>query len=128
MQRSNKPRWRKVGGGVLGLRGRDVKPGETFRANENEIPSAFRDVVERVDPEPQPEPEEPPKTNLKVVHKGGGWYDVVNLETDQPINSVSMRQDEAKQFADMTPEQAAEQLQEKEAAEGDENPEDEEDE
>ena len=125
MQRSNKPRWRKTGGGVMVLsNGRDVHSGQVFRASEHEIPGGAFDLVERIDPEPSPESEEPPKNNLKVVHKGGGWYDVVNTETDQPINSTSMRQDEAKQLAQMELEEAEEQVQEKEAAEADEGEQD----
>lgn len=126
MQRSNKPRWRKTGGGSMTLStGREVQSGEVFRASEHEIPGGAFDLVERVDPEPSPEPEEPPKTNLEVRPKGGGWYDVVNRETGEAINKKSLRHDEAAALADMTPEQAAEQLEEAESAEDDEDEEDE---
>lgn len=128
MQRSNKPRFKKTGGGPLTLRGgKVVRSGETFRAHERDIPQAFRDVVQRVDPKPPHEEEAaPPQTNLEIRHKGGGWYDLVNKQTGEAVNSVSMRHDEANQFADMTVEQAVEQLQEADAAQDDEDGENEE--
>lgn len=111
MQRSYKPKWRKVGGGSLTLRnGRTVQPNETFCANDNEIPEAFRDVIERVDSKPSAEPEEPPQANLEVQHKGGGWYDLVNIETGKAINTTSLRHDEASRLVNLSLEEAGTQL------------------
>jgi len=122
MQRSNKSRFKKTGGGPLTLRGgKVIQSGQIFRAAEDDIPQAFGDLVERLDPKLSREEEAaPPQTNLEIRHKGGGWYDLINTQTSQAINSTSMRQDEANQFADMTVEQAAEQLQEADAAQDDE--------
>jgi len=55
MKRKGK-RWRKVGGGVHRLAdGRKIRNGKVFWAEEDEIPPAFRDVIEEY-PEPEPEP------------------------------------------------------------------------
>jgi len=122
MQRSNKSRFKKVGGGPLTLRGgKVIQSGQIFRAAEDEIPQAFGDLVEQLDPKPSREEEAaPPQTNLEIRHKGGGWYDLINTQTDQAINTTSMRQDEAKQLAKMAPEEAEAQVQKKEAVEADE--------
>lgn len=37
--------WKKVGGGSLWIRKHIVKPGEIFKANIEDIPEAFRDVI-----------------------------------------------------------------------------------
>lgn len=100
MQRSNKPRWRKVGGGVMTLTtGRDVHSGEVFRASEQEIPVGAVDLVERLDPKQAKEENEPLATNhLEMRHKGAGWYDVINTETGEAINTKNLRHDEAEEL------------------------------
>jgi len=35
-------------------------------------------------------------TKFEIHSKGGGWYDVLNLETHKPMNEISLRVDDAK--------------------------------
>jgi len=118
MKRTSKPRWRKQGGGTLTLRdGRTIQPREVFRANESDIPEAFRDVVERQSPSETSasETENEGTTggeNLEMVHVGGGWYNLINTQTGKPINAQKMRRKELEPLLGMSPEEAAEELEE----------------
>ena len=70
-------RWRKVGRGSFRLANRRIiKPNQTFFADPEEIPEAFRDVVVALGPLPK-EPEiEPVNPGYVVDRRVGGWYDV----------------------------------------------------
>lgn len=55
----------------------------------------FTDQWERVGPE-EPEDLGPPMTSdLKLHPRGGGWFDVVNAETDKALNTRGLRLTEA---------------------------------
>ena len=41
--------WRKIGGGFFIFENHMIKPGETFRAHEKDIPKAFKDSIVPVD-------------------------------------------------------------------------------
>ena len=105
MQRSKnkdpRPLWKKLGGGAMGIRGKDVKSGETFRVYEQEIPEQFKDLLQKVrDGDEEKQEKEPePKRNLRIESVGGGWYNVVNEETGTAINDKGLREQEAKELA-----------------------------
>ena len=101
MQRTKntQPRWKKTGGGQARINGRTIKSGETFRAHPSQIPQAFRDIIIPVDNiEEQQAPE--PVSAFTVKSRGGGWFDVVNQETGQPVNDNALREEDAKELAD----------------------------
>lgn len=105
MQRSKnkdpRPLWKKLGGGTMGFKGRDIKSGETFRAYKQEIPERFMDLLQLVrDGDKQMQEKEPePKQNLRIESVGGGWYNVVNAETGNPVNDKKLRKQEAEELA-----------------------------
>jgi hypothetical protein len=85
----------KVGKGkhyVIG-RGAPLLPGDEITCDPDDI-EAFKDKFEVVvDPGPKPQPTE----GLRVEHRGGGWFDVVNSLTGKTINSAPMRKVDAEQ-------------------------------
>ena len=86
----------KVGVGkhyVLG-RGLPLLPGEEITCDEGDI-AAFMDKFEVVTAQDHPEPTE----GLRIEHRGGGWFDVVNSATGRAINSAPMRRDDADSLA-----------------------------
>lgn len=92
-------RFKKIGGGSFETySGKIVKPNEIFKADPDDIPKAFRDIVVEVDPDPNPQPE--PKTEEIEVHeytkepKSKGWYDVVD-SNGKVMNEKSLRDAEA---------------------------------
>jgi len=44
-----KVKWRKIGGGILRLGNRVIKPNQVFSASPDEIPESFATFVERVE-------------------------------------------------------------------------------
>mgnify|MGYP000577203157 CR=1 FL=1 len=103
MKRSNKPRWKKTGGGALSLRdGRLVEPNQIFRADAQDIPQAFRDLVQPIDQgfgpsgsELEYEEPEPAKPSLEKAHRGGGRYVVYNTETNKLLTEEYLSKEEA---------------------------------
>lgn len=115
-----KARWRKLGGGVFRtVDGHRINAGEVFRANEDEIPTAFRSSFQLVNEEDEkqpkeeklsthkvekkPEPEKPAKVEQTVsepeeekhqeyqkVQTSLGWFDVIDSE-GKPINEKRLR-------------------------------------
>lgn len=95
--------------------GRIIKPGQIFFADEIEIPESFRHCVIRLDGRPEPEPEPvqvpplvavPVETGLveenqlpepmyKMVPRGLGWWNIVNLASGKILNEKALRQAEA---------------------------------
>lgn len=77
---------------------RVIKPNQTFRANPEDIPKAFRDVVVCLDDLPADEVE------MTVVETAGGyqlrrrgvggWYDIVDAQ-GKLVNERALRRDDA---------------------------------
>ena len=74
-----------------------IKPGDVVFADRLEDLGAGKDKYDAVDPElPSP----PITSGLRVVPRGaGGWYDVINSETGEPINDTALRLEEASELA-----------------------------
>ena len=98
-------RWKKIGGGSLRLKinGKNtiIKPEQRFRATEEEIPEAFRDVII-----PQQEiPGKVPAIQIKaedpvytVKPRGkGGWFDVVDAD-GKALNEKALKEETAKKL------------------------------
>ena len=68
-----------------------VRPGDEIVCDPDELGNA-KFKFEQLDPTPPP-PE--PNVGLKLVHKGGGWYDVVNEVSGQKINDELLKKNEA---------------------------------
>jgi len=89
MERTKKnnqlPLWRNKGSTHTLADGRAIENGERFRADETEIPNAFRgNKIEKVEQgEMEQEQEEPAANSLQKFHKGGGRYVVYNMNTGQ---------------------------------------------
>ena len=104
-------RWKKIGGGSLRFKGRIIKPGETFKAAANEIPTGFRDVVIPLDsiPGEAPIPGKPAPVikadvvEYKLKSRGsGGWFDVVDIN-GKVLNEKALKKDVAeKLIADLS--------------------------
>jgi len=55
----------------------------------------FADQWEPLDP-PTDDPDElPPLSNLEIRSRGGGWFNVVNVELDKILNPRPLRRDDA---------------------------------
>ena len=115
-----RPKWRKIGGGSFLMRdGRRIKPNQTFKADIEDIPPGFRDVVvpvggdnadgrkkelEKADKAGKKKAEKPLpedhqfEAKYVIMAKAPGWYDVVNQETGKPMNSVGLREPAAKRL------------------------------
>jgi hypothetical protein len=82
----------KLGAGKHYILGRSLPllPGEEITCDEGDI-EAFMDKFEVVVAQEHTEPTE----GLRIEHRGGGWFDVVNSSTSKPINAKPMRHDDA---------------------------------
>lgn len=116
MERSKKPLWLKLGGGTFMLRVKGkvkiIKPGQKFRADEHDIPLAFKDLVELLEKEDEPEKEKPGaklqdedldmslKDDQYVIEKvSTGWWNVVDLD-GKVMNDKALRFDKARELLD----------------------------
>lgn len=70
--------WKKVGGGSLRIKGRIIKPNETFKAHPSEISAAFRDSIIPLEELPKAKPIVAQKEEFTVERKSGQYYNVVN--------------------------------------------------
>lgn len=102
---NNIEKWKKLGGGSFRLNGHIIKPGQTFKAMESEIPVGFRDVVVRADEAPvgigkapAPRKVSPPEIKpVEVVYTKKaratvGWFDVVD-SNGKALNEKALRED-----------------------------------
>ena len=120
MKRKELITWKRIGGGVLSLNdGRNIPAKSVFKAAEQDIPAAFRDLVEQVE-QPKPKPvkkvkpksadltTEQPKTipesktetkpkqkALELVGMGKGWWKVVEKDTGKPVHDQLLRKSKA---------------------------------
>lgn len=91
-------RWKHTGGGILRLRnGKMIRPGETFLALSNEVPTAFRDTIKQLDPTVEVEA-------VKVVYTAkkrgnSNWWDVVDAQ-GKVLNDKALKKAEAVELAE----------------------------
>jgi hypothetical protein len=104
-------RFQKLGGGsfyaVIDGKQRIIKPGEVFIAKLEDIPEAFRDSVKPMDGgmktmkevvEKQEETiAEVAESVFSLKHKGGAWYDVVDVD-GKVMNEKSLRKADAEKL------------------------------
>lgn len=125
MQRSTnigKSQWKKEGGGSFRMidrqgRHRVIKPGQVFHAFPDEIPKSFLNLVKLISAPEENNAVTGPETAVdrsnqsgpykgiphaekpfKIALRGGGWYQIVNTETDKPIAPKNMRKAEAEKM------------------------------
>jgi len=95
MEREKLIRWKKIGGGSLRLGNRLIKPGQVFTARAIDIPESFRDVIIPLEDLPE-EPEiQAVEETYELVHRGGGYYNVVNSATGKIMNESALRKEAA---------------------------------
>lgn len=94
--------WKKIGSGSFRLHGKIIKPGQTFKAREEEIPQAFRDVVIPTDPiqVAKGKEEEFIKNHRKITFKKveserPGRFDVINEVNGKKMNDNPLKEDKA---------------------------------
>jgi len=95
-------RWKKIGGGHFTFNGRLIKPGQVFRAREDQIPKSFRDVCVPIDELPEtPEPIPLKITDIvyTVVPRGKSktWFDVVNGK-GKVVNEKALQKEQAERL------------------------------
>ena len=79
-----------------------LKPGDIIECEPEQL-GCGRDKFEALDPEPPPTPPPFPKTGLRVVSRGAGWFDVINPTTGMPINDHALRFEDASALAQRAP-------------------------
>ena len=97
-------RWKKIGGGSLKLGGRLIKPEQIFKANPDEIPEAFRDVIIPLDEIKEKQLSEEaipdgkiaeytlqPRANSKL------WFDVVDSQ-GKVLNEKALKKEVAEKL------------------------------
>lgn len=118
-------KWKKIGGGTFRMKdGRIIKPNQVFEAYESDIPEVFRRWVIPLDPFPKEKVKvennfeikpaesknvkekdentekeldikEDEELEVEMVHRGGGWYDVVNKKSGKKINEKPLKKTDA---------------------------------
>jgi hypothetical protein len=81
-----------------------VEAGQIVEVAYGEIPAAFLDTFEALDPIPPPPEEQPPPAEyqLRVVERPGrrkGLFDVVNPVTGQTLNTEPLTREQAEEIA-----------------------------
>lgn len=75
-------------------------PGDIMEVENIKELGGAADKFEILDPVPEENPIEldKPATTLKMEHRGGGRYNVINIETDEPINEDYLTKKEAEEM------------------------------
>lgn len=75
-------------------------PGDIMEVENIKELGGAADKFEILDPVPEENPIEldAPATTLKMEHRGGGRYNVINIETDEPINEDYLTKKEAEEM------------------------------
>lgn len=93
--------WRKTGGGSHRMKKNGklmiIKPGQKFKARPSEIPEAFRDIILPLENIPKEPPLKVDEPTYEIVHKGSGWYNVVDGD-GKIMNEKAMRPEEAEEL------------------------------
>lgn len=71
-----------------------VHPGDEIKCEKEELGGAL-DKFEQLDPDPEPEK---PKVGLKLLHVGGGYYNVVNDATGKVLNDRPLKKEVAEEM------------------------------
>lgn len=91
-------RWRKSGGGIhRHWDGQIVRRDEVLVATEFEV-RPFRNLFTPIDPLPSEKVKREPEVGLKIVHRGGGRYNVINEKTGTPINDKLLTREQAEEL------------------------------
>jgi len=103
-------KWRKLGGGsfhaTIGGRRRIIKPNQVFEARLDEIPEAFRDMIQPLSPAAakaaevtavKEEAAPPVPVEYTLKHRGGGWYDVLD-DNGKQVNEKAVKKEEAEKL------------------------------
>lgn len=75
----------------------ELHPGDEITCERWELKGAM-DKFKCVQPATQVPPQAQPTVGLKLVHRGGQWYDVINEATGKPINDKALRKEDAEQL------------------------------
>ncbi len=94
--KGEKQLWQKKGGGSLTLGSRTIHSGEYFRADEKDIPSAFRDTIVKAE-EPGIKIKEVKEPVLRIQRRSSGWFDVVDKD-GKVQNNQALRYQEAEKL------------------------------
>ncbi len=93
--------WKKVGGGSFRLKGKIIKPLETFWAAQDDIPDVFLKNLVLMEDSPAPTVVRTRRLKEETVYnlynRGGGWYDIVDIN-GKVLNEKSLRIDDAKKL------------------------------
>lgn len=75
-------------------------PGDIMEVEDIKELGGAADKFEILDPVPKENPIEldMPAVALKMEHRGGGRYNVINVETDEPINEDYLTKKEAEEM------------------------------
>lgn len=88
-------RWKKIGNGSFMLNNRYIKPGQTFTATVEEIPTAFRDLIIPVDKLPEDPFMKPKKvSNYTLMQTEEGLWNIVDKQ-GKIFNDAPMEKNEA---------------------------------
>lgn len=88
-------RWKKIGNGSFLLNNRYIKPGQTFTATVEEIPTAFRDLIIPVDKLPEDPFMKPKKvSNYTLMQTEEGLWNIVDKQ-GKIFNDAPMEKNEA---------------------------------
>ena len=88
-------RWKKIGNGSFILNNRYIKPGQTFMATVEEIPTAFRDLIVPVDALPEDPFKKPKKVvNYSLSQTEDGKWNIVD-KLGKVFNDSPMELNEA---------------------------------
>ena len=71
-----------------------LRPGDQIDCEKHELGGAIH-KFEQMEPDPPPSQ---PKVGLKLVARGGNWFDVVNEVTGKAINDRGLRRQEAEEL------------------------------
>jgi hypothetical protein len=94
--------YQKLGGGSLRLHNRIIKPNQKFWEFPENIPKAFLDCIKELDATNVIEEKEgkgsiSEKKEYHKVHKGGGWYDILD-ENDKKMNDGALKKVDAEEM------------------------------
>jgi len=94
-QGDKRPKWRKLTNGIhYHPDGQVVKKGEILYAQEWELSKVIKAKFQALDAIPSTDFGKV----LSVKSRGGGWYDVINSNTLQKLNSKPLRREAAESF------------------------------
>ena len=103
----NKITFIKQGGGSCRMHGKIIKPGEKIRMDPERIPMALRTFFKPIDKDAdklKKDIDSPIPGNKALYEveerKTKGLFDVVNKETQKPLNDSGLTEDEAKDLKD----------------------------